>query len=84
MNATLGEFFAREGVAVAGLATKDLPPSEFQNISSSDHIALAYEHGRKAFQGDQSRNATACYIGGGTWIAEPVCAASRGRIPASR
>lgn len=73
MNATLGEFFAREGVAVAGLATKELPPSEFQNISSSDHIALAYELGRKAFR--DHPECDGIYIGGGTWIAEPVCAA---------
>jgi maleate isomerase len=72
MNATLGEFFAREGVAVAGLATKELPPAEFQNISSSDHIALAYELGRKAFR--DHPECDGIYVGGGTWIAEPVCA----------
>jgi maleate cis-trans isomerase len=72
MNATLGEFFAREGVAVAGLATKELPPAEFQKISSSDHIALAYELGRKALR--DHPECDGIYIGGGTWIAEPVCA----------
>ena len=71
MNATLGEFLAREGIAVAGLATKDLPPAEFQKISSGDHIALAYELGRKAFR--DHPECDGIYIGGGTWIAEPVC-----------
>src|SRR5215475_4404633 len=42
MNRTLGEFLAREGVAVCGAATKELPPSEFQRISSRDHIHMAY------------------------------------------
>ena len=73
MNATLGKFLAREGVAVAGLATEELPPAEFQKIPSSDHIALAYELGRKALR--DNPDCDGIYIGGGTWIAEPVCAA---------
>jgi maleate cis-trans isomerase len=70
MNATLGEFLTREGVAVGGLATEELSPSEFQKIKSSDHIELAYTLGRKAFL--DNPDCDGIYLGGGAWIAEPA------------
>ncbi len=70
MNATLGEFLAREGVSVCGAATKELAPAEFQKIETRDHMQLAYELGRRAFQ--DNPDCDAIYIGGGTWLAEPV------------
>ncbi|MEA2906364.1 MAG: maleate isomerase [Alphaproteobacteria bacterium] len=70
MNRTLGEFLAREGVTVVGAATKEMPPSEFQKINARDHMQLAYELGRQAFL--DNPDCDAIYLGGGTWIAEPV------------
>ena len=72
MNKTLGEFLAREGVAVCGVAAKEMAPAEFQKISSGDHMALAYELGRRAFR--DNPDCDAIYIGGGTWLAQPVAA----------
>jgi maleate cis-trans isomerase len=71
MNRTLGDFFAREGVIVTGAATKELHPAEFQKIESGAHMRMAYELGRKAFL--DNPDCDAVYIGGGTWLSEPVC-----------
>jgi maleate isomerase len=70
MNRTLGAFLAREGVSVCGSATKEMAPAEFQKIKSLDHMQLAYELGRRAFLGNP--DCDAIYIGGGTWLAQPV------------
>jgi maleate isomerase len=70
MNRTLGDFLAREGVSVCGGATKEMPPAEFQKIGTSDHMRLAYELGRRALS--DHPDCDGIYIGGGTWIAEPV------------
>jgi maleate isomerase len=70
MNRTLGAFLAREGVAVSGTATKDMQPADFQRIKTDDHMALAYELGRRAFR--DNPDCDAIYIGGGTWLSEPV------------
>src|SRR5436190_7979185 len=73
MNRTLGEFFARGGVEIAGVASEVLSPAEFQKISSADNMALAYELGRAAFT--RYPEADGLYIGGGAWLSEPVCQA---------
>jgi hypothetical protein len=70
MNRVLGEFLAREGVAVCGAATNELPPSEFQKINTRDHMQMAYELGRRAFL--DNSDCDAIYVGGGTWLSEPV------------
>jgi maleate cis-trans isomerase len=70
MNRTLGEFLARDGVTICGGATKEMAPAEFQKIKSLDHMQLAYELGRRAFL--DNPDCDAIYIGGGTWLAEPV------------
>jgi maleate cis-trans isomerase len=70
MNRTLGEFLAREGVSVCGVAAKEMAPAEFQKISAPEHMKLAYELGRRAFV--ENPDCDAIYIGGGTWLAEPV------------
>ena len=72
MNKTLGEFLAREGVSVCGVAAKEMAPAEFQKINSGDHMQLAYELGRRAFL--DNPDCDAIYIGGGTWLAQPVAA----------
>jgi maleate cis-trans isomerase len=73
MNRVLGEFFARGGAEVAGVASEVLTPSEFQKIATKDHMALAYQLGRSAFQAHP--DADGLYIGGGSWLSEPVCRA---------
>jgi maleate cis-trans isomerase len=69
MNATLGEFFARENIAVAGTASKVLAPSQFQKLSGEDNIELAYALGREALT--NCPDADGLYIGGGAWLSQP-------------
>jgi maleate cis-trans isomerase len=73
MNRTLGEFFSRENIAIAGVAAKVLAPSEFQKMSGDDNIQLAYELGRQALR--ELRDADGLYIGGGAWLSQPVAEA---------
>jgi len=73
MNRTLGEFFAREGIEVAGIASEVLSPAEFQKISTADNMELAYQLGRAALT--RFPDADGLYIGGGAWLSEPVCQA---------
>jgi maleate cis-trans isomerase len=72
MNAALAGFFARAGVEVIGSATRSLHPFDFHQIPADDHMALAYELGRRAFL--DHPDCGGVYIGGGSWIAEPVAA----------
>jgi maleate cis-trans isomerase len=71
MNRTLGEFLKREGVVVCGVANKSLKPAEFVKIGAAEQMQLAYELGRRAFL--ESPDCDGVYVGGGTWLAEPVC-----------
>jgi len=73
MNRTLGEFFARANVAVAGVASKVLAPAQFQKMSSEDNIELAYALGRQALK--DLPDADGLYIGGGAWLSQPVAEA---------
>jgi maleate isomerase len=73
MNRTLGEFFARDGIEVAGVSSEVLTPAQFQKISTADNMALAYELGRTALI--RFPDADGLYIGGGAWLSEPVCQA---------
>jgi maleate cis-trans isomerase len=73
MNHVLGEFFARGGAEIAGVAAEVLTPDQFQKITTADHMELAYELGRAAFA--RHPEADGLYIGGGSWLSEPVCQA---------
>jgi maleate cis-trans isomerase len=73
MNRTLGDFFARGGTEVVGVAAEVLGPDQFQKIDTADHMQLAYELGRSAFKAHPQ--AEGLYIGGGSWLSEPVCRA---------
>jgi maleate cis-trans isomerase len=73
MNRTLGEFFARQNIPVAGVASKVLAPSEFQKMSGDDNIQLAYALGRQALR--DLPDADGLYIGGGAWLSQPVAEA---------
>lgn len=70
MNRTLADFLARAGVTTCGVANKSLAPAEFVKISTEDQMRLAYELGRRAFL--ENADCDGVYIGGGTWLAEPV------------
>jgi maleate cis-trans isomerase len=70
MNASLRAFFARGGASIVGGATKALHPADFHRIAADDHMQLALELGRRAFTDNQDCDAV--YIGGGSWIVEPV------------
>lgn len=70
MNASLGQFFAREGVTICGKSTDPQHPTDFHKIESGEHMELAYRLGKKAFE--DNPDCDAVYIGGGSWIAEPV------------
>jgi len=70
MNRSLAAFFARGGVSVVGATTKSLKPADFHQFDAGDHMQLAYELGRRAFL--EHPDCDAIYIGGGSWIAEPV------------
>lgn len=70
MNRTLGDFLARDGVAVAGVANKSLKPAEFVKINAQDQMQLAYDLGRRAFL--ENPDCDGAYVGGGTWLSEPV------------
>jgi maleate cis-trans isomerase len=70
MNQSLAAFFARGGVTVVGSTTKSLHPHDFHQISADDHMRLAYDLGAQAFR--DHPDCDAVYIGGGSWIAEPV------------
>lgn len=73
MNATLAEFFARLNIAVEGVASKVLAPSQFQRMSGEDNIELAYALGRQALR--DFPGADGLYIGGGAWLSQPVAEA---------
>jgi maleate cis-trans isomerase len=70
MNDCLNQFFARGGSHIIGKSVNELAPVDFHKISSSDHMHLAYELGKNAFL--EHPHCDAVYIGGGSWIAEPV------------
>jgi maleate cis-trans isomerase len=70
MNASLAAFFGRRGVKVIGGATQSLHPTDFHRLLAGDHMRLAYDLGRRAFL--DHPDCDAIYIGGGSWIAEPV------------
>jgi maleate cis-trans isomerase len=72
MNRALAAFFARAGVRVIGTSTKPSAPADFHRFEAADHMRLAYELGRRAFL--DHTDCDAIYIGGGSWIAEPVAA----------
>ena len=70
MNESLGRLLARGGATIVGASTKSLHPYDFHKIDSGEHMELAYHLGKQAFE--QFPECDAVYIGGGSWIAEPV------------
>lgn len=70
MNATLGEFFARQNIAVAGAASRSLAPSQFLKMGDLESMNLAYQLGRSALE--RYPDADGLYIGGAAWLTLPV------------
>ena len=70
MNRNLADFFAAGGVAVAGVSSRSMAPSEFVKMSADEGLDLAYQLGRRALQ--ENPEANGLYIGGGAWPTLPV------------
>ena len=70
MNASLGEFLAREGVGVAGVSAVSMTPDMFIGLDTQKGMDLAYELGKTAIT--QNPDCDGLYIGGGAWLALPV------------
>lgn len=70
MNRIMAAFFAREGVEIVGVASEPMQPEEFDKISSEGNADLAHSLGRRGFS--EHPEADALYIGGGSWLAQPV------------
>jgi maleate cis-trans isomerase len=70
MNKSLAAFFAREGLEVVGVASEPMQPKEFDVISSKGNADLALGLGRRGFT--EYPEADALYIGGGSWLSQPV------------
>jgi len=70
MNRVMAQFFAREGVEIVGVASEPMQPQEFDKIPSKGNADLAYGLGRRGFT--EFPEAEALYIGGGSWLSQPV------------
>ncbi len=70
MNATLGEFFAREGISITGVFSRSLAPSQFLKTGDLESMNLAYELGKGALE--RHPDADGLYIGGAAWLTLPV------------
>jgi maleate isomerase len=70
MNKTLGEFFARDGVKVAGVASEPMSPDKFPGLTTEHGMELAYQLGKAAIE--QNPKADGLYVGGGAWKCFPV------------
>ncbi len=73
MNASLGQFFAREGVTMCGVANEAIAPKDFMKIGDAAHMELAWRLGKQA--ADQFPECDGVYLGGGSWLCEPVAKA---------
>ena len=72
MNKVLGDFFAREGVAVAGASTEVMGPERFQKMGIKESFDLGWELGHQALR--QFPEADGLYIGGGAWLINSLVA----------
>ena len=70
MNRCMGEFFARDGIRLAGVCNKSMAPADFGKIGTDDSAQMAYELSLKGFK--MFPEADGLYIGGGSWLAQPV------------
>ena len=70
MNKVLADFYKRVGIEVVGAVTNEMHPSDFVKIPAGDHMMMAYELGKKAIR--DNPDADGIYLGGGTWISEPI------------
>ncbi len=70
MNASLAEFFARQGISVAGAFSRSLAPSQFLKMGDLESMNLAYELGKGAFE--KYPDADGLYIGGAAWLTLPI------------
>jgi maleate cis-trans isomerase len=78
MNATMAEFFARDGITITGVCNKVLAPAEFSRIGTDDSAQMAYELGIQGFK--DHPEADGLYIGGGSWLSQPVSEQIEGEV----
>ena len=72
MNKVLAEFFTREGIAIAGVASEIMGPERFQKMGTEASFDLAWELGNQALE--RFPEADSVYIGGGAWMVMPLVA----------
>jgi maleate cis-trans isomerase len=70
MNKVLADFYRRVGIEVVGAVTNEMHPADFVKIPAGDHMMMASELGKKALR--DNPDADGIYLGGGTWISEPI------------
>jgi maleate isomerase len=76
MNATLREFFTRDGVAVAGVSSWEkhrkamTPPSEYMQMSRQENLDIGRDLCSRALA--KFPDADGIYIGGGSWRLTPL------------
>ncbi len=70
MNDVLGQFFGRQGIAVAGVCSESMTPDKFQKMDTRGGMDLAYELGSRAIR--ENPDCDGLYVGGGAWLSLPV------------
>lgn len=76
MNATLADFFRRDGVNVAGVSSPErtrkrmMTPGEIKRMDPEENLNAARALCRQAFQTFPA--ADGLYIGGGSWLLTPI------------
>jgi maleate cis-trans isomerase len=70
MNATLAEFLARAGVAVAGVANEVTTPYAFQRMGADEGLDHAYQLARSAL--GAFPDADGLFLGGQAWFVQPA------------
>jgi maleate isomerase len=70
MNAVLTEFFARDGVNVAGVSSEPMAPVDFIKMDVATGMKLAYELGKRAIE--EHPDCDGLYVGGGAWLVLPM------------
>lgn len=70
MNRRLEEFFARDGVKVAGVASQSMAMEKLPALTTEDGMELSYQLGKAAIE--QNPKADGLYVGGGQWMCLPA------------
>jgi maleate cis-trans isomerase len=70
LNTSLAEFLARDGIRMAGVASRDLRPDKTSRMKGGDTAELAYE---LALSGIRAHpEADGIMLGGSAWLSQPL------------